>query len=202
MRRGRLRLDPRTAAGPRLHLLLTHCGPASGAAWLSAGLHLSRVVGGGPSAGTVQWGPLRANVLGCALLVLLRGAERLGLAPRHSLVAAKLRTSGCGALSTSGGLAQLHATLYARGRRTPALVNFALHAYLSTASYMLLPAPVSVAHTQYNLTSGLQAQIDLQRAQQAGRAQLQQQQRLSHLLQAQDQGPPMEAARNESAEKE
>ena len=129
-------------------------------------------MGRGPSSGAaqwwgaVQWGPLRANLLGLLVLVLMRGAERLGLTPRHSLAAAKvspspspkrdpdpdpkpdpnpnpnpnqLRTSGCGALSTSGGLAHLHATLYARGRRTPALINFVLHAYLAIATCMLLP---------------------------------------------------------------
>jgi fluoride ion exporter CrcB/FEX len=80
----------------------------------SAGLHLSRVVGRGPSSGAahwwgaVQWGPLRANLLGCALLVLLRTSDRLGLTPHHSLAAAKLRTSGCGALATSNPHAHPH----------------------------------------------------------------------------------------------
>ena len=47
----------------------------------SAGLHLSRLVGRGPSSGAaqwwgaVQWGPLRANLLGLLVLVLMRGAR-------------------------------------------------------------------------------------------------------------------------------
>jgi hypothetical protein len=64
-----------------------------------------------------------------------------------------------GALSTSGGLAQLHAALYARGRRTPALINFALHAYVAIATCMLLPpcaaqgsSPRLVAHPRHILS--------------------------------------------------
>ena len=113
---------------------------ALGMLWLSAGLHLSRRVGDGASSGLVQWGPLRANVAACALLVLLRAAEGTGFSARGSLVAAKLRTAGCGALSTSGGLAVAHGTLFQRGRRASALVNFALHAYLASATGVLLPA--------------------------------------------------------------
>merc|ERR1719333_1011813 len=114
---------------------------ALGMLWLSAGLHLSRVVGRGPSSGAahwwgaVQWGPLRANLLGCALLVLLRTSDRLGLTPHHSLAAAKLRTSGCGALSTSGGLAQLHA---AQGS-SPRLVAQPRHVLSCYLAFLHLP---------------------------------------------------------------
>ena len=113
---------------------------ALGMIWLGVGLHLSRRVGDGASSGIVQWGPLRTNLAACALLVLLRAAEGVGFSARGSLVAAKLRTAGCGALSTCGGLAIAHGTLFQRGRRSSALVNFALHAYLASATGVLLPA--------------------------------------------------------------
>ena len=69
-----------------------------------------------------------------------RAAEGAGLTERHSLLAHKLRTSGCGALSIWGGLAALHVTLWrTRGRRVAAAVNFALHVYVSCLSSVLLP---------------------------------------------------------------
>jgi len=74
----------------------------------------------------VQWGPLRANLLGCALLVLLRAAERLGLAPHHSLAAAKLRTSGCGTLSTSN-LVRVRVKVRARARAAHLGLRHPLH---------------------------------------------------------------------------
>ena len=97
---------------------------------------------------------------------------------------------------------------YARGRRTPALINFALHAYLAIATCMLLPPPVgmpalnSSGSEQAEMRPSQQAQLELQPA----RAGLQQLQHLAHLEQPvaaaaalveQDLGPA--AASNSSA---
>ena len=66
---------------------------------------------------------------------------------------------------------------YSRGRRTPALVNFALHAYLAVATSMLLPPPMGMP--SLNVTGSQQGGVsqqellELQPAQQAAVAQLQ-----------------------------
>jgi hypothetical protein len=51
----------------------------------------------------------------------------------------KLRSSGCGALSTSGGLVATLVTLgRTRGKAWHAGLNFALHAYLASATFYLM----------------------------------------------------------------
>eukprot|EP00966_Prymnesium_polylepis_P256130 5916445-Prymnesium_polylepis.2 len=79
---------------------------------------------------------LKCNAATCALLLLLHAAEVGGVHAPESLVALKLRTSGCGALSASGGLAAALVAL-ARSRATlwRAAANFGLHAYLACATY-------------------------------------------------------------------
>ena len=59
-----------------------------------------------------------------------------GLHDPDALLALKLRTSGCGALSSSGGLAAALVRLgRTRGGMWHACINFALHAYLACATF-------------------------------------------------------------------
>ena len=56
----------------------------------------------------VHWSPLLCNSLACAVVLALRVGEAARLiGGDDALLATKLRTSGCGALSVSGGLATL-----------------------------------------------------------------------------------------------
>ena len=56
----------------------------------------------------VHWSPLLCNSLACAVVLALRMGEAARLiGGDDALLATKLRTSGCGALSVSGGLATL-----------------------------------------------------------------------------------------------
>ena len=113
----------------------------------AAGLALSWRVDPGHSGavggGLVQWGALRANGLACALVLVLHAAHpRLAGAPgsASALLLLRLRSSGCGALSQMGALAQAHVTLWRpRRRRVAAALNFLLHSYLACVAALLLP---------------------------------------------------------------
>lgn len=93
----------------------------------------------------IHWGSLVCNACACALLLVLRAAEAAGSSLLGSaLLATKLRTSGCGALSISGGLALVFGGSSARRSKhhsatACALVNCALHTYVAAATCVLLP---------------------------------------------------------------
>ena len=112
------------------------CGLVLQAAGLLAGVGIAAGSGEADArGGAVEWRPLRCNLCACGLLLLLRGAEAAGLASADGLLAIKLRDSGCGALSSSGGLAALLFTTWRdRGRPRRASFNFALHASLAAAT--------------------------------------------------------------------
>lgn len=98
-------------------------------------------------AGGIHWPALFCNVLACGLLCALRMGEALAgySADAPPLLALKLRTSGCGALSVLGGLAGLLTTervTPARreyGRAARITVNFVLHVYVASVTCVLLP---------------------------------------------------------------
>ena len=91
------------------------------------------------AAGAVQWGDLQCNALACTLLLLVRHAEARGLLDDEHVLPIKLRTSGCGALSVSGGLAAMLVALASQRRRGRAAFNGALHCAVGVLACGLLP---------------------------------------------------------------
>jgi fluoride ion exporter CrcB/FEX len=85
----------------------------------------------------VRGAPLLSNALACAVLIAVRVGEAAAVLHPDAPVTSKLRTSGCGALSFSGGLVAL--VVAGRGTRGHALANVALHAGVAGVACFLLP---------------------------------------------------------------
>lgn len=167
---------PPTKRGDVLHFV-------TGLAMQAAGLWVSARIDGSLSASTskdlqrrstpqlgIFWGVLLCNSLSCAVLVALRVGEAASYLSADGLVVSKLRTSGCGALSISGGLSALlvagkpapsrhaqHAGSSSLSLDGPAgstrslasaALNVALHLYVAGLTCVALPWLIAQASPQ------------------------------------------------------
>ena len=124
------------------------CGMAMQSAGLAVSMRIDRLLGG-RGGGGLLWGPLACNLLACAILLAVRVGETAAAFGEHAFLATKLRTSGCGALSVSGGLAALLLGSGGGGGPPPegstrrhglaAGLNFGAHAAVAAATCALLP---------------------------------------------------------------
>ena len=141
---------PAQSADKRMDVAHLACGLAT----QTFGLVMSTRIGVGASRSRAHWGVLCCNLLACAALLGLRGAEAARLGGAGSLLAIKLRTSGCGALSISGGLAVLlcdalgrqslwERSARGRGRLGVAAVNLLLHVAVASVACALLPSLIA-----------------------------------------------------------
>ena len=130
-------------ASKRMDMAHLACGIGLQAVGLAVSAHIS---GRSSERHGVHWGALACNTLACVLLLALRLAEAASYLSEHATFPCKLRTSGCGALSISGGLAPLIVGEANDGRprsRSPrrtaqADVSFALHAYVAAVTCAML----------------------------------------------------------------